>query len=116
MPGFAVACRPSDYAFILHMIETIESKTGHIAVGVLLRGSSPQKLIEENLLDAAIGLPEKLYVTGISAAILVFRKDNTDNNVLLIDSSCEFKFGKNQTQLSNDNIAKVVDTYKQRDA
>ncbi|MGP8288786.1 type I restriction-modification system subunit M [Vreelandella zhanjiangensis] len=112
-----------DYAFILHMIETMKPKTGRMAVvvphGVLFRGSSEgkirQKLIEENLLDAVIGLPEKLfYGTGIPAAVLVFRKDKTDNNVLFIDASREFKSGKNQNQLSDDNIAKVVDTYKQR--
>lgn len=113
-----------DYAFILHMIETLKPKTGRMAVvvphGVLFRGSSEgkirQKLIEENLLDAVIGLPEKLfYGTGIPAAVLVFRKDKTDNNVLFIDASREFQAGKNQNQLSDENIAKVVDTYKQRD-
>lgn len=113
-----------DYAFILHMIETLKPKTGRMAVvvphGVLFRGSSEgkirQKLIEENLLDAVIGLPEKLfYGTGIPAAILVFRKDKTDNNVLFIDASREFQAGKNQNQLSDENIAKVVETYKQRE-
>jgi type I restriction enzyme M protein len=112
-----------DYAFILHMIETMKPKIGRMAVvvphGVLFRGSSEgrirQKLIEENLLDAVIGLPEKLfYGTGIPAAILVFRKDKADANVLFIDVSREFKAGKNQNQLSDENIAKVVETYKQR--
>ncbi|KAE8438449.1 type I restriction-modification system subunit M [Vreelandella piezotolerans] len=113
-----------DYAFILHMIETLKPKTGRMAVvvphGVLFRGSAEgkirQKLIEEKLLDAVIGLPEKLfYGTGIPAAVLVFRKDKTDNNVLFIDASREFQAGKNQNQLSDENIAKVVDTYKQRE-
>ena len=113
-----------DYAFILHMIETLKPKTGRMAVvvphGVLFRGSSEgkirQKLIEENLLDAVIGLPEKLfYGTGIPAAILVFRKDKADKDVLFIDASREFQSGKNQNQLSEENIAKVVETYKERD-
>lgn len=113
-----------DYAFILHMIETLKPKSGRMAVvvphGVLFRGSSEgkirQKLIEENLLDAVIGLPEKLfYGTGIPAAVLMFRKDKADNNVLFIDASREFRAGKNQNQLSDENIAKVVDTYKQRE-
>ena len=113
-----------DYAFILHMIETLKPKTGRMAVvvphGVLFRGSAEgkirQKLVEENLLDAVIGLPEKLfYGTGIPAAVLIFRKDKTDTNTLFIDASREFHAGKNQNQLSDENIAKVVDTYKQRD-
>ena len=70
-----------DYAFISHMIEVALAKEGRVAVvvphGVLFRGGAEgkirQKLIEENLLDAVIGLPEKLFpTTGIPVAILVF--------------------------------------------
>ncbi|WBV73024.1 N-6 DNA methylase [Legionella pneumophila] len=112
-----------DYAFILHMIETLKPKTGRMGVvvphGVLFRGSSEgkirQKLIEENLLDTVIGLPEKLfYGTGIPAAILIFKKQKSDDKVLFIDAAKEFKSGKNQNQLSQDNIDKIIETYKQR--
>ncbi|BDS30255.1 MULTISPECIES: type I restriction-modification system subunit M [Aeromonas] len=110
-----------DYAFILHMIETLKPKSGRMGVvvphGVLFRGSSEgkirQQLIDENLLDAVIGLPEKLfYGTGIPAAILIFKKQKVDDNVLFIDASREFKAGKNQNLLSADNIAKIVKTYR----
>ncbi len=113
-----------DYAFILHMIETLKPRTGRMGVvvphGVLFRGSSEGKirkqLIDEGLLDAVIGLPEKLfYGTGIPAAIMVFRKDRTDDKVLFIDASREFVAGKNQNQLSDENVAKVVRTYQQRE-
>ena len=112
-----------DYAFILHMVETMKPRTGRMAVvaphGVLFRGSSEgvirQKLIEENLLDCVIGLPEKLfYGTGIPAAILIFRKNKKDNNVLFIDAAREYKSGKNQNQLTQDNIDKIVATYRAR--
>jgi type I restriction enzyme M protein len=112
-----------DYAFILHMIETIKPKTGRMGVvvphGVLFRGSSEgkirAKLIEENLLDAVIGLPEKLfYGTGIPAAILLFKKSKSDSSVLFIDASREFKAGKNQNLLSVENIQKIVETYVKR--
>ena len=112
-----------DYAFILHMIETLKPKTGRMGVvvphGVLFRGAAEGKirkqLIDENLLDAVIGLPEKLfYGTGIPAAILLFKKQKSDESVLFIDASREFKSGKNQNQLTEDNIQKVVDTYQQR--
>ncbi|CNF03406.1 type I site-specific deoxyribonuclease LldI [Yersinia similis] len=113
-----------DYAFILHMIETMKPKTGRMGVvvphGVLFRGSSEgrirQKLIDENLLDAVIGLPEKLFFgTGIPAAILIFKKSKVDDNVLFIDASREFKAGKNQNQLSPENIATIVKTYREGD-
>ena len=73
-------------------------------------------MIEENLLDTVIGLPEKLFFgTGIPAAILIFKKQKTDNNVLFIDASREFKSGKNQNQLTPENIQKIIDTYKSRE-
>lgn len=112
-----------DYAFILHMIETLKPKTGRMGVivphGVLFRGSSEgairQKLIEENLLDAVIGLPEKLFFgTGIPAAILIFKKNKPDNNVLFIDASHECKAGKNQNVLTDENIEKILATYQAR--
>ncbi|MGE6330405.1 type I restriction-modification system subunit M [Psychrobacter pacificensis] len=119
-----------DYAFISHMIETLKpassSKQGGrmgvvVPHGVLFRASSEgkirQQLIEENLLDTVIGLPEKLFFgTGIPAAILIFKKNKTDDKVLFIDASNEFKSGKNQNQLTEDNIAKVIETYKARES
>ncbi|WNN41246.1 type I restriction-modification system subunit M [Pseudomonas inefficax] len=117
-----------DFAFILHMIETLKSPFhgnggGRMAVivphGVLFRGSSEgkirQQLIEENLLDAVIGLPEKLfYGTGIPAAILVFSKAKTDENVLFIDASRDFKAGKNQNILGDEQINNILITYRHR--
>ncbi len=114
-----------DYAFISHMIETLKPTTGRMGVvvphGVLFRGSSEgkirEKLINENLLDGVIGLPEKLfYGTGIPAAILIFKKQKTDDSVLFIDASREFKSGKNQNNLTEENIAKIVETYRTRES
>jgi type I restriction enzyme M protein len=117
-----------DYAFILHMIETLNPAAGGksggkmgvvVPHGVLFRGSSEgkirQQLVDEGLLRAVIGLPEKLfYGTGIPAAILIFSKQQINRDVLFIDASREFTSGKNQNQLSADNIKKVVDTFEKR--
>ena len=114
-----------DYAFISHMIETLKPVTGRMGVvvphGVLFRGSSEgkirEKLINENLLDAVIGLPEKLfYGTGIPAAILIFKKQKSDDSILFIDASREFKSGKNQNNLTEENITKIVETYRARES
>ncbi|PKD39502.1 type I restriction-modification system subunit M [Methylomonas sp. Kb3] len=112
-----------DYAFILHMIETLKPGTGRMGVvvphGVLFRGAAEgqirKKLIEENLLDAVIGLPEKLfYGTGIPAAILIFKKRKTDDKVLFIDASRDYRDGKNQNFLRLEDIKAIVTTYRQR--
>ena len=112
-----------DYAFILHMIETMKPATGRMGVvvphGVLFRGAAEgkirQKFIEENLLDTVIGLPEKLFFgTGIPAAILLFKKRSADGTVLFIDASREYQDGKNQNLLRPEDIRKIVRTCRAR--
>ena len=87
--------------------------------GVLFRGSSEkairQGILNDDLLEAVVGLPAALfYGTGIPAAVLVFRKDRTDNNVLFIDASREFTPGKKQNLLEDAHIEKIVRTYRER--
>ena len=112
-----------DWAFISHMIESAYEGKGKVGVvvpnGVLFRGGSEgkirQKTIEENLLEAVIGLPNNLFFgTGIPAAILVFNKGKVDNtNVLFIDASKGFEAGKNQNRLrEKEDIGKIVGTYE----
>lgn len=109
-----------DWAFISHMIETLnESGKAGVVVphGVLFRGAAEgkirQKTIEENLLEAVIGLPANLFFgTGIPAAILVFNKEKNNNNVLFIDASQHYDSGKNQNKLNDHHIAHIVDTYR----
>ncbi|MBS1977785.1 MAG: type I restriction-modification system subunit M [Bacteroidetes bacterium] len=108
-----------DWAFISHMIETLNEhgKAGVVVPhGVLFRGGSEgkirQKTIEENLLEAVIGLPSNLFFgTGIPAAILVFNKDKKTNNNLFIDASQHFEAGKNQNKLRMEDIDNIVETY-----
>jgi len=113
-----------DYAFISHMIETTTKDSGRVGVvvphGVLFRSSSEgkirQQLIEENLLDAVIGLPANLfYGTGIPAAVLVFKRNKTDSNVLFIDASRDYQNDKNQNRLRQSDIDKIVATYQARE-
>ena len=89
--------------------------------GVLFRGSSEgeirRKLIEENLLDTVIGLPEKLFFgTGIPAAILIFRKHKADDTVLFIDASRDYEADTNQNRLREGDIANTVEMYRARKA
>lgn len=112
-----------DWAFVTHMIEVAKENSGKVGVvvphGVLFRGSSEgtirQKVIEENLLEAVIGLPSNLFFgTGIPASILIFNKgkaqDQTD--VLFIDASAHYQSGTNQNVLREQDIDKIVNTYR----
>jgi type I restriction enzyme M protein len=110
-----------DYAFISHMIESAREDGGKVGViaphGVLFRGGAEGRirrdLIENNLLDAVIGLPEKLFFgTGIPAVILLFKKGRTTKDVLFVDASGEYVEGTNQNKLGAEEINKIVLTYK----
>ena len=112
-----------DYAFILHMLNSLDSNNGRMAIimphGVLFRGSSEEEIrkniINFNLLDAVIGLPANLFFgTSIPACILVFKKNRKRTDVLFIDASKEFEQGKNQNKLRDIDIEKIVKTYKDR--
>ena len=79
------------------------------------QGKIRQKLIEENLLDAVIGLPKNLFFgTPIPAALLVFRKQKSDDSVLFIDASREFVSGTNQNTLDPTNLDKIMQTFTDR--
>ena len=124
--GYGVApASKADYAFVLHGLYHLD-KAGTMAIvlphGVLFRGASEGKIrkniIDNNLLDAVIGLPANLfYGTSIPTCVLVFkgREARQNKDVLFIDASNEFEKGKNQNKLTPDNINKIIDTYRNRE-
>lgn len=116
--------KKADYAFVTHMIYHL-ADNGTMAVvlphGVLFRsgaeGQIRKYIIEQqNYLDAVIGLPANLfYGTSIPATVLVFKKCRKDDeDILFIDASKEFEKGKNQNKLTDENVAKILETYKTR--
>ena len=121
-----------DYAFISHMVEVALPLEGRVAVvvphGVLFRagaeGRIRRAMIEENLLDAVIGLPGNLFpTTPIPVAILVFDRAREKGgareackDVLFIDASREYQSGKNQNALLEDHMARILGTFQARQA
>ena len=111
-----------DLAFVQHMISVLKND-GRMGVvlphGILFRGGTEGKIrkgiLEDDLIEAIIGLPEKLfYNTGIPASIIIINKSkaqNLKNKVVFIDASSEYKDGKNQNTLTSDNITTVIDAY-----
>ncbi len=111
----------ADYAFIAHMIQTTVEGTGKVGVvvphGVLFRGGAEgkirQRLIEENVLEAVIGLPEKLFFgTPIPAAVLLFNKGKTIKDVLFVDASKDYGEGTRQNILREQDIEKIFTTFQ----
>lgn len=119
-----------DYAFISHMIEAALEKEGRVAVvaphGVLFRGGAEgrirQKLMEDNLLDAVIGLPANLFpTTSIPVAILLFDRSREKGganekrrDVIFVDASRDYQSGKSHNALLEEHIKKIVDACKAR--
>ncbi len=112
----------ADFAFLLHGYYHLKD-TGTMAIvlphGVLFRGAAEgvirKKLLEDGSIYAVIGMPANLFFgTSIPTTVIILKKNRTSRDVLFIDASNEFVKGKNQNQLSDDNIKKIVSTYKER--
>lgn len=112
----------ADLAFLQHMISVLkqDGKAGVVLPhGTLFRGSTEGKirkaLLQADLVEGIVGLPSKLfYNTGIPASIWIINKNKTEaqkNKVAIIDGSNDFKEGKNQNQLLENHVKKIVDAY-----
>lgn len=112
-----------DLAFVQHMIASLNAE-GMMGVvmphGVLFRGSSEkairQGILNDDLLEAVIGLPAALfYGTGIPACLLIINKAKPaerKGKVLFINSELDYEEGKNQNKLRQQDIAKIVQTFE----
>jgi type I restriction enzyme M protein len=114
----------ADFAFVQHMIHHL-AENGTMALvlphGVLFRGGAElhirKYLIEDrNYLDAVIGLPANIfYGTSIPTCIMVYKKCRENpEDVLFIDASQHFEKVKTQNSLREEDIDKIIDTYRQR--
>ena len=113
-----------DFAFISHMVASLRRDGGRMGVvvphGVLFRGGREgtirESLVRENLLDAVVGLSDKLfYGTGIPAALLLFRRGRQTEDVLFVDGSGLFEPGTRQNRLGDpdiDHIAEAVEAFR----
>ena len=115
--------KKADYAFVLHMVKSM-NENGRAGIvlphGVLFRGGAEgrirENLIKNDLIEAIIALPAKLfYGTGIPAAIVIFNKNKPEahkDKILIIDAEQDFEEGKNQNRLRKKDIEKVVSAFE----
>lgn len=114
----------ADWAWIQHMLSSAKDD-GKVCIvidtGAVSRGGREKvirsKIIEEDLIESVILLPEKLfYNTGAPAVIIVFNKKKSAERrgkILLINASKEFQPGKKQNSLGKEHIRKIAETYNQ---
>ncbi len=112
-----------DYAFISHMVETMDPKTGRVCVIVpnaaLYRkggeGQIRRALVDENLVDCVIKLPGNLFFgTTISASILLLRRKKGDEKTLFIAAEDFYEKARKQNILNRDHLKEIVALYKGR--
>jgi len=112
-----------DYAYISHMVASMRPENGRMAVlmqhGVLFRSAMEatirQKLIEDNLLDTVVALPEKLLpLMSSPVVLLIFKKQRPDTSVLWIDASQNYVADKYQNKLSQQHVNHIISLYLKR--
>lgn len=112
----------ADYAFLLHDLYHLKPHgimTIVLPHGVLFRGGEEgeirKNLIENNHIDAIIGLPANIFFgTGIPTIIMVLKQKRENTDVLIVDASKGFeKIGKNN-KLRTSDIKRIVDTVVNR--
>lgn len=115
--------KKADYAFVLHMVKSMNEK-GRAGIvlphGVLFRGGAEgrirEELIKNDLIEAIIALPAKLFFgTGIPAAIVIFNKNKPEshkNKILIVDAEQDYEEGKNQNRLRKKDIEKIVSAFE----
>jgi type I restriction enzyme M protein len=112
----------ADYAFVLHIIKSmnVNGRAGIVLPhGVLFRGGAEgrirEQILRNDLIEAVIALPAKLfYGTSIPAAVVILNKNKPEskkNKVLIVDAEKDFLEGKNQNTLRPQDISKVVKAY-----
>lgn len=114
----------ADYAFVQHMIASTNA-AGRVGVvlphGALFRGGSEKKIrqgiLEEDLMEAVIGLPPKLfYGAGIPACLMILNKKKPkerQGKILFIQSANDYQEGKKQNKLRGEDIQRIVVAYRE---
>lgn len=118
--GWKIPKSKADFGFILRGVQHLKEDGRQIAVlphGILFRGAQEGKirkwLIENHMISAVIGVPDKLFLnTSIPVFLLVLEYHSQD--VLFIDASKEFVKKAAQNDLDQQHIEKVVNTFLDR--
>lgn len=109
-----------DMAWVQHMIKSMNS-TGRMTVvlphGALFRKNAEGKirkaLIEQDLLEAVIGLGANIfYGTQLAACVLIFRQNKESSKkkkVLFIDGSDQVRVGRAQNYLEENHVKQIYD-------
>ncbi|CFW92689.1 putative Site-specific DNA-methyltransferase (Adenine-specific) [endosymbiont DhMRE of Dentiscutata heterogama] len=115
----------ANFAWIEHCLSKLKEKG--VAAIIMANGtlsglnkkvaSIRQNLIEDNLVEAIITLPNNLfYTTGIAPCVWILRKNRENESVLMIDiSQDDFgeKISSSQRILTEKNIREVAELYHQ---
>ena len=110
-----------DYAWVQHMVASMASGTGRMAVvlpqGALFRqdaeGRIRRELLKSDLIETVIGLaPNIFYGTGLAPAVVILRRvkpAERKGRVLVIDASSLFRKGRAQNFLDLEHAEQIVD-------
>ena len=107
-----------DMAWVQHMVKSMNS-TGRMTVvlphGALFRkgaeGKIRKELLEQDMLEAVIGLgPNVFYGTQLAACVMVFKQNKEakkKGKVLFVDASDQIRVGRAQNHLEPEHVQQI---------
>ena len=129
--GIPPAKDKADYAFILHMLTSLNEK-GQAAIvcsqGVLFRGGEEGKIrknmivgdkennLQGDCIEAIIALPQKMFWgTSIPACVMILNKNKPakrKNKIIFIYGAKDFAEGKNRNKLRDEDLKKMTSAFE----
>ncbi len=112
----------ADYAFQQHIMKSLNPETGRCVVlwphGVLFRDAESairKKMIEEDYVDAVIGLGKNLfYNSSMESCLLVCRMKKPEERkgkIIFIDAKDEIRIERSSAWLKEEHINRISETY-----
>jgi type I restriction enzyme M protein len=129
--GIPPAKDKADYAFILHMLASLNEK-GQAGIicsqGVLFRGGEEGKIrknmivgdkennLQGDCIEAIIALPQKMFWgTSIPACVMILNKNKPakkKNKIIFIYGAKDFEEGKNRNKLRDEDLKKMTSAFE----
>ncbi|MCY4380734.1 MAG: type I restriction-modification system subunit M [Proteobacteria bacterium] len=112
----------ADWAFVMHCLAWLSAGGAACIImysGALRRDGAEKKIrkyvVENNLIDCVISLPDDLYFeSNMPSCVVIFKKNKVNNSMYFLDGSSRFVRHSGKSKLSDQDVDFLVSAYQKR--